>query len=525
MKTIWRILSTAAIAILLVGGAGLFNRHASAKVSSTIDVTFATCAVPSGTHLTIQSAVNDANCDVITVAPGSYNENVTVSRTVLLLGAQTNQPFASRVAGGPLESTVNGIVTAGSSATFYVDAPDVAINGFTIRNNSNVTGAASGIAVRAGGNNALITYNILDSISTTDTSGNGTAQAIYLTSGGADGVTIERNEMKNIHSNRSAKGVLLNDNGAANPHQNTYIIENYIHAVTSDTRGAYGISVARVANVSGLRIQSNNLDTLVASATGWAHAIGLEGDTPGVVVESNNISNLATASADAIAVWFEDNPSYGTADVHLNNFNLPSSQVGIGVTTACTPGFMTCVGGSPPVKGSLPPSPPVNGTCNWWNSPTGPTSPSNPGGIGASVSANVNYTPWEIAPDGACYGGLPDTDNDGTPDSADSCPTFYNPDQNPAACENKHDCDKYYEQQRKDFDKQQEAAKKALDEQQKQDKKEYFDTHPNPQDRKAFEDAQKAFKKNFDEQQKADKKAFDEQNKANKEQCKTLTKD
>ncbi len=36
----------------------------------------------------------------------------------------------------------------------------------------------------------------------------------------------------------------------------------------------------------------------------------------------------------------------------------------------------------------------VDGTKNWWGSPSGPTNPSNPGGTGQKVSANVNFTPW-----------------------------------------------------------------------------------------------------------------------------------
>src|SRR6185503_1560200 len=101
--------------------------------------------------------------------------------------------------------------------------------------------------------------NIFDSIRTADTGGNGTAQAVYLTGGGADDVNIQDNEMKNIRSNRSAKGVLIGDNGGTNPSQNVQIKGNSIHNVTSDTRGAYGVSVANVPNVSGLKIVENTI--------------------------------------------------------------------------------------------------------------------------------------------------------------------------------------------------------------------------------------------------------------------------
>src|SRR2546430_7888400 len=99
--------------------------------------------------------------------------------------------------------------------------------------------------------------------------------------------------MKNIHSNRSAKGVLIGDNGGTNPSQNVQVKGNSIHDITSDTRGGYGVSVANVPNVSGLKVVENSINNL--NGGGWVHAIGLEGDTPGVNVLDNDISNLTDA--------------------------------------------------------------------------------------------------------------------------------------------------------------------------------------------------------------------------------------
>jgi hypothetical protein len=223
-----------------------------------------------------------------------------------------------------------------------------------------------------------------------DVGGNGTAQGIYLENG-PDGVTITANEMKNVHSNRSAKGVLIGDNGGSNPSQNVQIKGNSIHDITSDTRGAYGVSVGNVTNVSGLKITSNTINNLNAAATGWVHAIGLEGDTPGVEVKDNDISNLNTSSLDRVAVLFESNPSYATAQIHGNNFSVTAASYGVAV--------------NPAISGTGS----ANATCNWWNSPTGPTAASNPGGAGAQVSLRVAYLPWLTAPapSDTCGGGLP----------------------------------------------------------------------------------------------------------------------
>jgi len=346
----------------------------------------APCTVP-GSYPTIQQAVNDTTCDPIKVAPGTYNENVTILRSVTINGAQAgNNDFVTRSANPAGESIVNGPLSTGV-AVFSISAADVTIDGFTIKN-AVTAFSASGIAVRAGGDDAAIMNNIFDGITTTDLSGNGTAQAIYLTSGGADGVNIESNEMKNVHSARSAKGVLIGDNGPSNnPSQNVQVKNNSIHDIKSDTRGGYGVSVANVLNVSGLKITGNSFSAI--SGGGWVHAVGLEGDTPGVMVNNNDFSNLNGSVTDTRAIWIEsEDVSFASGQAHGNNFNRPATQYGIAVDPALSGG-------------------PFDATCNWWNSPSGPTTASNPSGTGASVGPNVSYNPWLIAPGpgGSCFGG------------------------------------------------------------------------------------------------------------------------
>jgi hypothetical protein len=343
------------------------------------------CSVPTVTYPNIQSAAMDPSCVTINVAPGLYNENVTVTHSCQINGALANSAVSGRISGGPAESWVYGNnPTAG--AVFTISATDVTIDGFTITD-SVTTGAAYGVTVSGSGSDAAILNNIFDGITTHDTGGNGTAQAVYLTAGGPDNVNIQDNEMKNVHSYRSAKGVLIGDNGGTNPSQNVQIKGNSIHEITSDGRGAYGVSVANVANVSGLKITSNTINNLSGLFAGcWVHAIGLEGDTPGVEVKDNDISNLNTGSADKIAVWFESNPSFGTAHVHGNNFLVTAASYGIAVHPSLSAGS-------------------VDGTCNWWNSPTGSTTVTNPAGTGATVGDKVTYSPWltSAAPGGSCY--------------------------------------------------------------------------------------------------------------------------
>lgn len=350
----------------------------------------AVCSVP-GTHSSIQAAAIDPSCATINVAAGVYNENVTVTHSCDINGAQAGVPFSGRISGGPAESTVNSTSTTGSSATFTILAADVMIDGFTIRNNANTTGAANGVVVKGVGSDSVISNNIFDAITTPDASGNGTAQAIYLENG-PDGVNIENNEMKNIQSNRSAKGVLIGDSAATSASNNVQVKGNSIHNVTSTTRGAYGVSMGNIMGATGLMILKNDITNLSAAPGGWIHAIGMERDTPGLMVLDNNISALNTSSLDQSGVFFETNPSFGSAEVHNNNFDLTPASYGIAVHPNLATAFPTAN---------------VRGNCNWWGSASGPTTPSNPGGTGAQVSSNVTYRPWLIAPGpgGNCFGG------------------------------------------------------------------------------------------------------------------------
>jgi hypothetical protein len=345
----------------------------------------APCTVP-GTHATIQSAVNDLTCTTITVAAGTYAENVIIPSTqtgLALNGAQAGIPVSGRTFGVASESTINGQVT--------VKAANVTIDGFSLTQ-TVPAGAVFGIVVKAGADGAVISNNIIDTVTTPSS----TAQAIYLEnststgSDGADNVSILDNRINNVQSDQSAKGILIGVNGGTDPSQNTLIQGNSITNITSN-RGAYGVSVGNTIGVTGLEVRNNAIDNLTGGL--WAHAIGLEGDTPGAEVTGNCISDVVdlttTPYNDAAAVLFESNPSFGSAEVHANNFT--NVAYGIAVNPALSAAF-------PLVN--------VDGENNWWGSASGP-GPVGPG-TGAKVTPNVDYTPWLTAPafGGACGGPI-----------------------------------------------------------------------------------------------------------------------
>jgi hypothetical protein len=361
----------------------------------------ASCNDNTPTYMTIGTAEADAMPnDVIQVCPGPYAENVLVDvMNLTLLGAQAENPVAMRAFGGLLESTVTGTNPTAGVPVFQVAATNVTIDGFSVTN-SVVSGDAFGIGVRVTGSDAVIANNIVHVVTTPDP--NGAAQAIYLQNG-PDRVSILGNDLKYVQSNRSAKGVFVGDAGSADPSMNVLIEGNSITNITSvqlppsniSARGAYGVLInngssnMNPTNNTGLEIRNNTINNL--SSLGWVHAIGLEANTPNVVVRDNSIAALVSPSPDKVAVFFEANPSYATGSVNQNNFNVTSAAYGIAHHPFNNPGTGD-----------------VNGTCNWWGDPNGP-GPVGPSLAGAKVSPRVDFTPWLVAPapGGVCAGGLP----------------------------------------------------------------------------------------------------------------------
>jgi hypothetical protein len=360
--------------VLVVAFALLFsNKNSKSQAAVAI------CTVP-GTHATIQAAVNDVSCATINVGAGAYTESVTINRSLTLNGAQAGNSVGGRTFAGLGESTVTGVMT--------VQASSVTVDGFSLTYPSQAS-AAFCVLIKTAGNGAVIRYNIIDSVSTTDTSSQGTAQGVYLENG-PDNVSVLRNRISNIQSDRSAKGIYIGDSSSPNASLGALIEGNTIENISSVTRGAYGVQVnngaSTVPTATGytqVTIKDNIIDNL--NGGGWAHAIGLEGDTPIAIIKGNCISDVTDLTPspvnDAIAVWFEEDPSFSAGKVNQNNFT--NVEYGIAV--------------HPSLSGT-----PVDGENNWWGSASGP-GPIGPG-TGAKVSPNVDYAPWLSYPaaGGAC---------------------------------------------------------------------------------------------------------------------------
>lgn len=82
----------------------------------------AVCTVPSGTHPTIQAAVDDAGCTEVTLAAQTFFESVSVDRSLAISGAST----ATTIVEGRFEVTGAATAIALSEMTIDAAAPSVA---------------------------------------------------------------------------------------------------------------------------------------------------------------------------------------------------------------------------------------------------------------------------------------------------------------------------------------------------------------------------------------------------------------
>lgn len=343
---------------------------------SVLNAFAVTCSVPSVSYPTIQAAVDDATCDTINVAPGVYAENISIGRPLALLGAQTGQPVAARISGGPAESTIQGANPTASVPVILINADHVTVDGFTIKN-SVTANAAIGIQLKANATHNNITNNIIDGINSLDLTPAGDATAIFIESN-AFSAFIQQNLIENINAAQSAHGIVLGDRTGA--FLDAMSVEhNTFTGITSTNGGAYGVLVVNPFIFGGLSISYNAFTNLEGSTL--VHGISIDAATGVMSDVSNDFTNLIGPPTDSKAFWFSSNaPDVYRTDASGSNFNLTIASYAIAIDPSVN------------VGGNF-----VNAGCSWWGSPDGP-GPVGPG-HGARVSPNVVYNGWRLSPD------------------------------------------------------------------------------------------------------------------------------
>lgn len=248
----------------------------------------------------IQAAVDAAeDADTLAVAPGTYNETITINQALTLSGVSR-------------DAIVNGSLSIASD--------DVTVSGLTV---SNPNGSY-GILI-SGRSNVTITDNTIQDIGIALATGS--AQAIYLNAGSGASISdveLTNNTITNIGSlslafsgvpgsGTSAEAIYVGNTAGSGTITGLNITSNIISNVFASTaawnvgRGAYGVLV-NFGGTTSATISNNTITTLEGL---WSHGIGLERNTPATTLSNNTITGLSDhkGGTDSHAIFFESNPS------------------------------------------------------------------------------------------------------------------------------------------------------------------------------------------------------------------------
>jgi hypothetical protein len=382
-------------------------RKASAATTWYVDATLGndanTCTAPGFGNAcqTIQAAISKASSgDTINVAAGTYPESTSpgqplkIDKTLTLLGAQSGVDARSRVGA---ESTVT------NPQGTWVAADNVVIDGFTIQGSTN--NSFTGYGIWMGGRSGT---QILNNIVQNNIIGIGLSNPT-----GSPQVLIKHNLIQNNNQTGSASGtgIYSDQFEAQGPVKNVLVFEN-----TFLGNNDAGIDISHTDStqqVSDLEISHNSFN---------ANGRGLVlFDTHNSTIHDNTITNSTTALSAAIRI-FDNNSNLSIMDNDLTNgagrairisdidavdpgTPNPSSNVVINYNNIGTVGSASFVDEGLRVE-PLGHVGTVNAECNWWGSPTGPTNPGNPSGLGEEVVGDADFTPWlnAPAPGGVCVG-------------------------------------------------------------------------------------------------------------------------
>jgi uncharacterized repeat protein (TIGR01451 family) len=354
---------------------------------------------PDTTTPDIQRGINVASSgDTVNVAAGTYNNHLTINKSLTLDGAQQGVDAQTR-------STANeSIVDGGGYAPFYVTANNVTIDGFTIQgatNNGNAFPNLYGIELGQG------TYgsSILDNIIQNNTAGIALENNSTTTPTVISGNLIQNNNQPGpatgagIYSDEFVSGLA----SATGSLTNVQITNNTFSGNTGDsgidfsfdpTYSASNITIssneftgnARAVFLYGVTNSSFTQNTITGS-TGYGASfptgdVRIYGGDSGLNI-ANNLFQGNSAVPDAIKIndGSLDNrgPSDPNSTITINDNSISGYNSGDGLDLV--DGY----------SGTL------DATYNWWGDATGPTSPNNPGGTGEPINDpnnQVNFSPY-----------------------------------------------------------------------------------------------------------------------------------
>lgn len=317
----------------------------------------------SNDHFTyIQPAIDSASSgDTINVAAGTYNERITINKSLILEGANAGIPIEGRGS----ESIINA---QGLEFGVLIDGTDTiaTFDGFTVENYERAGILAGAFSLE----NDPAVVHILNNIVTEPISqqNNNCIQVGDGTTG-----TIIGNEVMGAFLESpdwTGSGILVAGSS------NVVVSGNYAHDCESGICIA-GYAVYREAPAVNNLVENNSVEN---SGCG----ISVQMNSIGTIISDNDVLNNTDVGIESVGgiSWELTVPS-GT-EIHYNNI---VGNANYGVKSSVW-------------ESGVPEQ--VSAESNWWGAASGPYhATANPNGTGDVVSDNVNFEPWLTAEGGA----------------------------------------------------------------------------------------------------------------------------
>jgi len=324
----------------------------------------------------IQDAVDiTADGGTVAVANGTYTENVTIDKSVLLEGSQAGNPVAGRTANGLGESILEGTHTitgstvsvdgfsfndpAGGSGNVLVclDSSSGPISGVTFQHNFMTLGSGD-VGIDFGGNgsgNSPIEHvAISDSVfnGPVDQASNpiriggwfGTDYGVEITDLAFERNKVDRGSIPVYLNNDNIREFTLSENEFTNTDGVLYVWANAGTATTS------------TGQLLDFEFTGNDVD--------GSNSYGVGFDVFGTGLDDDNFD-------------LNDHP----VTIANNKFDGIAGKYGFGAVSILSSGFTGM----------------INAERNWWGHATGADHASNPHGTGqggSPVSDHIDFTPW-----------------------------------------------------------------------------------------------------------------------------------
>jgi len=320
---------------------------------------------------TVQGGVDGVGDSTVNVAAGTYNEDVTIDKSLTLNGGQAGVDARGRSAS---ESEIVGVAKVTSAAT------NVVFDGFKFT--SPTRGFhPRGFNLHVESENSTIKNCIFVAEENAGHDWSG-----YLDFGGITNTTVERNSFSgHLDPTQEPNVILLGITGAGT----VTVADNEMH----DVGGGGGIGIMCGNAGAVINVEGNVLENTGDGIWVWNPG-GSTFDTLSIL--SNVISGNAKIGVKLVG------PIASHFTILSNDVrnNAAGIQVGDGTAAAGEAHYNTILGNAIGVD-NKDPADAFDATLNWWGDREGPTHAENPAGTGDAVVGNVIYSPWlGIDPDG-----------------------------------------------------------------------------------------------------------------------------